>query len=124
MKRINLMSTPVWKRALQLLPYIAIVAALAFGAIAFGQWRTISRLENRIEALYDEKQADHLKWMEKFIEFESKIMSKVEQGKEESKAVKVDIGKIIKEFNSDIKATKEISTAPGSADALHDAWSK
>jgi len=118
----NLMKTPVWKKALQILPYIAIVAALAFGAIALGQWRTISRLENRIETLYDEKQADHLKWMEKFVEFESKIMGKVEQGKEESKAVKVDIGKIIKEFNSDIKATKEISTAAGSANALGDTW--
>lgn len=120
----NLMKTPMWKRALQLLPYVAIVAALAFGAIAFGQWRTISRLEDRIQTLYDEKQADHLKWMEKFMEFESKIMSKVEQGKEESKVIKVDIGKTIKEFNRDVKAAKEIGNASDSIAALHDAWSK
>ena len=130
MKRINLMynpnlmATPVWKRALQLLPYIAIVAALAFGAIAFGQWRTINSLESRIEKLYDQKEADHLKWMAKFLELETKVIGKIEQGKEASRVVKIDVGKTIKEFNRDVKATKKISTADDSVAALHNAWSK
>lgn len=118
------MSTPMWKKILHIIPYAAIVVAFAFGTIAFGQWRTINKLEDRIEALYDQREADHLKWMEKFLEFEAKIIGKVEQGKEESKVIKLDIGKTIKEFNRDVKATKKIGTASDSVAALHDAWGK
>jgi len=116
------MSLP--SKLLQWLPYIAIPVALFLGMTAWGQYSTINRLEKRIESLYDQKEADHLKYMEKFLELEAKLVSKVEQGKEASKVIKIDIGKTIKEFNNDVKATKGIDNAPDSVDALHDAWNK
>lgn len=55
-------------------------------------------------------------------------MTKVEQlqgaKREESKLIKIDIGKTIKEFNSDIKDTKKIDNAADSSRALSDVWSK
>jgi len=55
-------------------------------------------------------------------------MTKVEQlqgvKREESKLIKIDIGKTIKEFNGDIKDTKKIDNAADSAHALSDVWSK
>ena len=126
MIRVNLLNKApnMWKKTISLLPYIAIPIALALGAHAWGQRSHIKRLEKRVESLYDQREADHLKWMEKFLEFEAKIVGKIEQGKEASKVIKIDVGKTIKEFNRDVKATKEIDSAPDSAAALHDAWNK
>jgi len=126
MKRINLMniSTPLWKKIAYLIPYIAIPVAIALGVHAWGQYSTINRLEDRIEKLYDAREADHHQFMQKYLELEKQLVTKVEKGKEESKVIQIDIGKTIKEFNSDVKATKEISTASDSTAALHDAWNK
>jgi len=117
-------TTPLWQKLLQWLPYIAIPVALALGAHVWTQWRTINRLEKRIETLYDQRQVDHEAYMQKIEEQKAKIEGRVAEGKEESRVVKVDIGKTIKEFNRDIKATKKIGTATDSAAALHDVWSK
>ena len=114
----------MWKKIIQWIPYIAIPIALALGAHAWAQHATINRLEKRVESLYDQREADHLKWMERFKDFQKEIVGKIDVGKAQSKVIKIDVGKTIKEFNRGVKATKKIVKASDSANALLDAWNK
>ena len=120
----ELMKTPLWKKALRWLPYAAIIVAVALAVHALSQYSTISRLEKRLEAVESRNIEMQLEAIKKLVVEMEKIEGKVTEGKEESKVIKVDIGKTIKEFNRDVKATKEISTAADSVAALHNAWSK
>ncbi len=125
MKQINLIgATPMWKTVLQWLPYIAIPVAIFFGMTAWSQHGQIARQGKQIEALQNQRYADHLQYMEKVLQLETKLVGKIQQGKQADKVIKVDMGKTIKEFNSDIKDTKKIDNAADSASALGDVWSK
>lgn len=127
MIRVNLlkgtkMSLPA--RLVKWLPWIAIPVAIFFGMTAWSQHGTISRMEKRIESIDAARMQDHREYMKMVNEMAGKIQGKVEQGKAESKVIKLDIGKTIKEFNRDIKDTKKIDNAADSARALSDVWSK
>jgi hypothetical protein len=106
------------------LPWIAIPVAIFFAMTAWSMKGTIARLEDKVANLDKLRMQDHLEYMKMIKEAIGKIETKVNQGKEESRVIKLDIGKTIKEFNRDIKDTKKIDNAADSARALSDVWSK
>lgn len=126
MLRINLlnkaskMTLPA--RIMQWLPYIAIPVAIFLAMTAWSQRGTINRMEKRISSLEKSNTAHILEQIQSLKDQMSKVEQFQGQKKEESKIIKIDIGKTIKEFNSDVKATKNIDNAPDSAAALGDVW--
>ena len=130
--RVNLLKTTPKKaqymtlpaRLWRWLPYIAIPLAIFLGMTAWSQRGTITRMEKRIGSLEESNTAHILEQIKQLRDQMSKVEKLQGVKREESKIIKIDIGKTIKEFNSDIKDTKKIDNAADSASALSDVWSK
>lgn len=122
LNKVTKMSVPA--KLYRWLPYIAIPVAIFLAMTAWSQRGTISRLEDKVANLDAARMQDHLEYMKMMKDAMSKIEGKINQGKQESKVIKLDIGKTIKEFNSDVKDTKKIDNAADSIRALSDVWSK
>jgi hypothetical protein len=122
LNEVSKMSLPT--KVAKWLPWIAIPVAIFFAMTAWSMKGTIARLEDKVANLDKLRMQDHLEYMKMIKEAIGKIETKVNQGKEESRVIKLDIGKTIKEFNRDIKDTKKIDNAADSARALSDVWSK
>jgi hypothetical protein len=122
LNKVSKMSLPA--KLFQWLPYIAIPVAIFLGMTAWSQHGTINRLEDKVGNLEAANYKQHLEYMKMYTEMAGKIEGKIQQGKEQEKVIKIDIGKTIKEFNRDIKDTKKIDNAADSVRALSDVWSK
>lgn len=81
-------------------------------------------MEKRIGSLEESNTAHLLEQIKQLRDQMSKVEKLQGVKREESKIIKIDIGKTIKEFNSDIKDTKKIDNAADSVSALSDVWTK